>query len=632
MAMILSSRARPVAARWTRIALLALTMTLVMALLPASPGLAGAPGAPASAAHAPAVGPRLVAEWEPAIGSLIRWPLGIPLDLVRHLAADDTLYTLVETGGQEQQARSAFAAAGVDLSRVQFIHADLWSMWTRDWGPQAMFRADGVMAYADPWFDGYPWVPGCHASPGGGVVPPSGPTTAAHVIATAGDPGAGIPETVRAGRGYDEDDALPAVVAAHLGVPRVSVGAYLTGGNIMTDGLGLAWSTSQMLAENAPYLDEAAFRQHVGEVLGLTDYRLTIDPEIHGIQHIDCYAKLLDEETVLVKAVPAGHPEHGCCEEVAAAFAGTLTPYGRPYTVHRVFCPPYDGDATAAYTNSLILGRKVLVPLFGLPADADALATYRDTMPGYDVIGIPYDGWHHYDALHCRVMGLFDPGMLRLLHARVAPVQPAGQPARIAAWIDDRSGSGLPAGDQAVRWRLVGEAAWQEVALTAIAAADSFEAWIPAQPPGSEVEYRLHAADASGRLATLPRGAEPAAYRYTVDGATGVVPDPDDGDGGAGDRPAPPLALTARPNPFNPRVEIRLEDRTGRLGAGSVTVTICDLRGRRIRTLHDGPLPTDPRLVWDGTDHHGRALASGVYLAIARGAGPPATVRLVLQR
>ena len=39
---------------------------------------------------------RIVAEWEPAIGTMIRWPLGIPSDLVVELASDDVLYVLVE--------------------------------------------------------------------------------------------------------------------------------------------------------------------------------------------------------------------------------------------------------------------------------------------------------------------------------------------------------------------------------------------------------------------------------------------------------------------------------------------------------------------------------------------------------
>ena len=40
---------------------------------------------------------RVVAEWEPALGTMIRWPLGIPSNLVVELASDDTLFVLVET-------------------------------------------------------------------------------------------------------------------------------------------------------------------------------------------------------------------------------------------------------------------------------------------------------------------------------------------------------------------------------------------------------------------------------------------------------------------------------------------------------------------------------------------------------
>jgi len=559
---------------------------------------------PSQADPALDTGPRMVAEWEPAVGSLVRWPLGIPMDLARELARDHVLYTLVESAGQENQARAAFGAAGIDLARVEFIRGELWSMWTRDWGPQAVFDASGELGYADPWFNGYPWVPGCIDAPT--------------------DAGTGAELAGRSGRGYEEDDALPAVVAAHLGRPHLPLSAYLTGGNVMTDGLGIAWSTSQMLAENAPYLDEATFRLRAAEVLGIADYRFTIAPETYGIQHIDCYAKLLDEETVLVKEVPAWHPEHQCCEEVAAAFAAAPTAYGRPYTVHRIFCDVYDGDAAAAYTNSLILDRKVLVPLFGIAADAQALDTYRAAMPGYEVLGFPDASWYDYDALHCRVMGIFDPGMLRLLHARLDSPQPAGAAVTVAAVVDDRSGAGLPAGEQRVLWRLAGEAAWNPVDL-APTAADSLAAQIPAQAPGAVVEYRLEAADASGRTASLPRGARPAAYAYAT-GTTVAAP------AGPGVPSRPALALSAAPNPFNPRVILAIAHDLGGHRAPALAVTIHDLRGRCVRRLHDGPLPAGARLTWDGADDRGRALPSGVYLVLARGEGAQATARLVLQR
>ena len=40
-------------------------------------------------------------------GTMIRWPLGIPYDLVVELADDEKLYVLVENNSQENQARTA---------------------------------------------------------------------------------------------------------------------------------------------------------------------------------------------------------------------------------------------------------------------------------------------------------------------------------------------------------------------------------------------------------------------------------------------------------------------------------------------------------------------------------------------
>jgi len=549
------------------------------------------PASPAVAQWEP--GPRMVAEWEPALGTLIRWPLGIPMSLVVELARDDTLFTLVETSGAEQQARSTFAAAGVDLGQVVFIRGNLWSVWTRDWGPQAVFDAAGRMAYADPWFDGYPWVPGC-----------------------ADAPAAGVPAaTARQGRGYEEDDVLPAVVAAHLQVPHAPLSAYLTGGNIMTDGLGTAWSTRQMLAENAPAMSEAVFRQRVEDVMGIADYRFTLDPEVFGIQHIDCYAKLLDEETVMVKEVPSWHPEAACCDAVAAAFAGALTAYGRPFRVHRVLCPGFATGSAAAYTNSLILNRKVLVPTFGIPADQAALDAYAAAMPGYQVLGFAHDDWYEYDALHCRTMGLFDPGMLRLLHAPLEAEQPAGTSLAIEAWIDDRSEAGLAPGAQVLHWRVDGAAAWQEVPLQAVAG-EVHVAVIPPQQPGTELEYRLEAVDVTGRQVSSPRGAWPASHQVTVTGDVTATP------------LTAPLGIQVAPNPFNPRTVMALTGVNGQWGE----VVIHDLRGRRVRTLHRGALEPGLSLTWDGADDTGRAVPSGTYLAVLRTEGRREAARLSLAR
>ena len=57
---------------------------------------------------------RVVAEWEPALGTMIRWPLGIPSNLVVELASEDILYVLVETNNQQNQATNSFNSWGVN--------------------------------------------------------------------------------------------------------------------------------------------------------------------------------------------------------------------------------------------------------------------------------------------------------------------------------------------------------------------------------------------------------------------------------------------------------------------------------------------------------------------------------------
>ena len=49
---------------------------------------------------------RVVAEWEPAIGTMIRWPLGIPSDLAVELASDDKINVLVENTNEQNKANN----------------------------------------------------------------------------------------------------------------------------------------------------------------------------------------------------------------------------------------------------------------------------------------------------------------------------------------------------------------------------------------------------------------------------------------------------------------------------------------------------------------------------------------------
>jgi len=200
---------------------------------------------------------------------------------------------------------------------------------------------------------------------------------------------------------------------------------YWTGGNFMTDGYGMGFSTELMINEND--MDQDEFSDIVNEYLNIDNYHIFENPNQESIQHIDCLAKLVNSETIIIKQVPESSPEYECMEDFADSFYQLNTFYDRPFKIHRILCPeinggPWETNPVAAYTNSLILNDKVLVPQYGIPEDAQAIQSYRDAMPGYDVIGFNHDignPWYSEDALHCRTMGVFDPSMMHISHKSI---------------------------------------------------------------------------------------------------------------------------------------------------------------------------------------------------------------------
>jgi hypothetical protein len=68
------------------------------------------------------------------------------------------------------------------------------------------------------------------------------------------------------------------------------------------------------------------------------------------------------------------------------------------------------------------------------------------------------------------------------------------------------------------------------------------------------------------------------------------------------------------PNPFNPSTTIAFTIPGNAGEKKPATLTIYDLRGRRVRTLLDSELaPGTHKISWDGRDERGHSIASGVY-------------------
>lgn len=100
--------------------------------------------------------------------------------------------------------------------------------------------------------------------------------------------------------------------------------------------------------------------------------------------------------------------------------------------------------------------------------------------------------------------------------------------------------------------------------------------------------------------------------------------------------PAPGAAVPAmagitsvRPNPFNPRVTLSYALPRD----GAVRLAVCDLRGLEVAVIAEGPRTAgEHRAIWDGRDRTGRALPSGVYVAVLRTDDGRSTRKLLLAR
>ncbi|MBQ9575409.1 MAG: agmatine deiminase family protein [Muribaculaceae bacterium] len=418
---------------------------------------------------APTEAPRFVAEFEPMQGVTIRYPLGIPVSLVKSLADNCQVYCIVQQT-QQSTARSRFVSAGVNMDRVTFVNAKSDSYWVRDYGPWYIF-AGKTPAIVDNVYN----------------------------------------------RPRLNDDAIPSAFATFLGIPLYSMNLVHTGGNMMEDGRGHAVSDNLVVTENNN--DEATVRQKMLEYLGIDNYHITIDPQNDYIAHVDCWGKYLAPDKILIAKLPASDSRYENYEAVANYFATTNCCWGYPYKVYRVEEP--SGNTVAPYTNSLILNNHVYVPMGSNSTyNERALQVYRDAMPGYEVEGV-YNTtsgiqWLNTDALHCRTRGVMDFDMLFVDHRNVLHgTQECTDSIAVTSKFIAYSGKPLKE-DSLLVYYSIDKGPYQAAHMTATGNPDEYVGYIKGYHQASEVDYYVFGADESGHRYQQPVFGELDPHHFTV--------------------------------------------------------------------------------------------------------------------
>lgn len=418
----------------------------------------------------PPAGPvRSIAEFERSAGALIAFPLRIPMELVIELSKDDTVYTMVGNESEKAKAISEYTAAGVNMVHCKFITApvDVEACWTRDYSGWFIMYDNNKVGLVDFLFDRSPAV---------------------------------------------EDD-FPQYEAKYLDMELFGMKLVESGGNYMCDGYGRAMQSKMAYTQNQ--IDLGLTPEQVQErkkqYLGITDLQTYIDANLiaYSNSHIDCWAKLLSPNKIMVLQVPETDPRYRKLKAFVQEIEKLTTPWGTKYEVYRVKTNSKD-----PFTNSLILNKKVYVPILNNGAISQAaLEAYAKAMPGYEIKGIIGDSWSFADALHCRTHQIADKGYLYIKHYPLLGDQ-KGPDFKIEANVVSCANTAITG--VKCFYRVNGAGAFVAADMTASGTAGHYTYAFTNLKENDKVEYYLYADDAGGRKECFPFIGEPDPLRFTA--------------------------------------------------------------------------------------------------------------------
>jgi len=318
---------------------------------------------------------RMPGEFEPVSMVKMCYPNNMPLEAYKTIAEDNKVLLLVnpanDGSSRIESARTALSGVGVKMENVTFLDMpidDDYTYWVRDFSPFYVFAGNNL-SIVDFTYN--------------------------------------RPQRT-------EQNAVPSKLAEYFGMDYAKMGLTHTGGNLMQDGRGTAFSDDLVVSENGN--NKSKVTTQMKQYTGTNKYVITIDPQGDYIAHIDCWGKIVAPDKIIVARLPESNSRYTYYEQVANQLANTKCVYGYNYRIYRIDEP--GGSTVAPYTNSLIANKNVYVPLgSNTTYNNKALEVYREALPGYNVVGIKgftsgNNVFLNTDALHCRTHEVPDQDMV----------------------------------------------------------------------------------------------------------------------------------------------------------------------------------------------------------------------------
>ncbi len=302
---------------------------------------------------------RLPAEWEPHERTLMGWPCRRELwgesigqaredyaSVANAIAAFEPVTMIANPGEDARQAREACSAA------VEIVELPLDDSWLRDCGPIYVRLDDERRAAIHFGFNA--WGERFHP--------------------------------------YDRDAEVGALIARRLGDEVRTAPMVLEGGSITCDGAGTLLTTEQCLLN--PNRNASLSREQIESILleqfGLDrivwlGQGLIEDRDTDG--HVDLIAAFSDERRTLLQTVGPDNPNYENCQENLRRLADAgIDVIEMPHLAYVEVA----GEAIGgSYMNLYVCNGAVIVPVFGVPSDEDALAIVAGAYAGREVVPAP---------------------------------------------------------------------------------------------------------------------------------------------------------------------------------------------------------------------------------------------------
>lgn len=521
---------------------------------------------------------RTAAEWEEVQALVVTWT-----------GSYNTIHSKIVDAAQEEclviihcsdsnNVKSILSSNGVPLTNLAFIEIGFNSVWIRDYGANTAYNNYVEDMFLVDWIYNRP---------------------------------------------RPLDDVIPDAYASLLGVDIYSMTSapnniMATGGNWMSDGSGIGFSSELILDENDgaggqplsyPNHTESELDQLMDDWMGINTYiKMTVLP-YDDIHHIDMHMKIIDEQTLLVGEYPVGVADGPQIEaNLQYVLDNFTTKFGTPFKVHRIAQPPsvagnHPGPGNAyyrTYANQTFVNNTILLPTYRTEYDTMAVNKLQSIMPGYTIVEIDVDNSGQNliasgGAIHCitHTVGVNDP--IYISHQKLENTTDDINPYQATAFVIHKDG-------------ITGSSIWYKTSLGGTyvevpmtnTSGNDWSGLIPAQPVGTTVYYYIEGTAVGGKQVTHPYTAPAGYHKFTVTG----------GGSGATIEENPIEILDIYPNPANSVTVVPVHSNTN----VNCEIVLTNVVGEVVEEIYSGPLAQgDKNFFIDASQY-----AAGMYQVMVK--------------